>query len=475
MSDPNEPNPGPVGPMENPPNAKPVEDSHARGERLARAKNYFLSLARRAELKPEDAHLLSMMLADRVAEYWEAAFEAAMEAAENFEYAQVHPVIDAAIARSLRERPDLRLVAELYNRIPLETVLLKQTGLEVFRQSVRAMEDRNRVELHPAGYLAMLLNLIARLSQLEQWGEAEELATKALDMSRKKYSEDPQTFRDALSSSLETLAIIFSAKGEHQRCRQVRQEAIHLLLNAVGHKRDLAQSLNNQAGTLMALGEDAGALAHSQEAVKLYRELVEEGRARGDSDYSKGLQAWVDDARPNLAKALVGLSSYQDRAKQHRECLASAKEAFDIFSTLSDDYPDQFRDAFGLARHNLGMALFGVGDGEGGLKEFQAAAALFGNLAKVNLEVHGPSYAHMLNSLVRGCVKTGRNDEALTSAQDCVAVYRSLNERTSGRYTAQLRSWLEILKGLCEDLGHQEEAKRAEAELAREGVAAEPR
>lgn len=470
MSTPIEPNTNSGAASGSFPTATLDESAEARAARMARAKSYFLFLARRAETNPQDAEVLSGMLADRVTEYWEPAFDAAMEAAEELEYAQVHPLIDAVIARSLREKPDLNLVAELYNKIPLETVLLKQTGLEVFRQTVKAMEDRNRVELHPAGYLAMLLNLVARLHQLEQWQEAEGLAKKALDFSKAKYAEDPKTFFDAFTSSLETMAIGLAANGENEKCREVRGEAIQLLRGVPGHERNLAQSLNNHAGVLKALGDDSGALAHSLEAVRVYRELVDKGPPEGGADYSKGLDAWVKDCRPNLAKALVGLSSYQDRAKLQQDCLASASEAFDIFFTLSEDYPDQFRDAFGLARHNLGMAKFGVGDREGGLREFQAAADLFEKLAEINFEVYGPTYAHMLDSLMRGYVKNNRNEEALAQVEKCLHVYRSLNERTSGRYVGKVREWQEILKGFYEDLGRPEKAKAVAEEIAREGT-----
>ena len=188
-----------------------------------------------------------------------------MKAAESFEYAQVHPVIDAAIAKSLREKPDLQLVAELYNRIPLDTVLLKETGLEVFRQTVQAMEDRKRVELHPVEYLAMLLNFIQRLVQSDHLNEAEANATKALNFAREGYAKEPLKYNDALASSLETCAMIASDLGKLEECRDARREAIQLLRATPGHERTLAQCLSNQSGTLQSLGDFDGALKHSEE------------------------------------------------------------------------------------------------------------------------------------------------------------------------------------------------------------------
>ena len=295
------------------------EDIQERKARAERVKNYLLILSRRSEADSTAAETIALVLGERIAEYWEPALDAAMKAAEHFEFAQAHPVIDAVIAKSLREKPDLNLIADLYNKIPLDTVLLKQTGLEVFRQTVKAMEDRNRVELHPAYYLTLLLNLTARLIQLDQWDEAETLAKKTLEFSRTKHVENPKEFYDVLAGSIESMAIILSAKGEHQRSKELREEAIRLLRDTSGHERDLAQSLNNYAGALKALGDDAGALTHSQEAVKLYRQLVEKAKPEGVANFSKGLDAWLEDPRPNLAKALIGLSSYQDQAKLHQD------------------------------------------------------------------------------------------------------------------------------------------------------------
>src|SRR5579871_6542566 len=113
-----------------------------------RAKNALLHLARRAEVQPEEADLLAELLKDRLAHYWEAAFEAAVEAAEITEGSQALLALDDALSRSLHDSPDLALASDLYNRLPLDTLALKKTATEVYRQIVRAMEERDRVGLH---------------------------------------------------------------------------------------------------------------------------------------------------------------------------------------------------------------------------------------------------------------------------------------------------------------------------------------
>lgn len=446
-----------------------AEEPAVRAARMGRARNYFLTLARRAEAKPQDAEILAGMLANCVAEYWEPAFEAAMQAAEQLEYAHVHPVIDSIIAKSLRGKPNPLLIAQLYNRIPPDTLLLKQASCEIFRQTFSAMETCDWRNRNPTSYLTSLFNLFGRLVQLAEWEEADRLAGKALELSRLRYSEDPREFLEALTASIEATALVFSARGEHQRCREAREEAIRLLQNIDGHERTLAEILINYTLTLKVLGNDAAALTHSQEAVRLYRGLVEKGRPNIARHNPDSLQAWRNMPLPQLAKALMNLSSCQCRAKLHHEGLASAKEAFDILFTLSEEFPDQFREALGHARHHLGVAKMGAGDKQGGLQEFQAATGLFENLAHLNLRVYGPTYAGMLVNLVVECVNRDRKMEALARAEECVKIYRSINETAAGRYSKQLMNCLGMLKVLYGDLGHSEKAAEIAAEIAQMG------
>jgi hypothetical protein len=449
------------------PTAAAPESDAGRQERRRRARHYFLTLARRAEANPDAAETLSKALGDRIAEYWEPALEAVMQVAESLEYAQVHPVIDAAIARSLREKPDLRLVTDLYNRIPLDTVLLRETGLEVFRQTVRAMEDRKRVELHPVEYLTLWLNYIQRLLQSSFLDEAEKEAQAAIKFARERFAQSPDKFRDGLASSLETGALIANDREQYAASRGLREEEIGILRGVSGRDKSLAQCHNNHANVLKSLGDSAGALKHSQEAVQLYRAVAANKIAGTATDFSSGLQAWVDDPRPTLAEALVGLSTYQNDAKQSQECLVSALEAFDIFFELSEQFPDQFRYHFGMARHNLGMAKFGVGDAASGLREMQAAAAIHEQLAKIHPEAYAPGLAQILASLTLAYAKNERNAEALEAAERCVALYRKLHQETTGRFAKQLVANLENLRILHEAAGHSEQVEGIAVELAR--------
>lgn len=432
----------------------------------ARAKRYFLILARRAEADPEDAKILSKALGDRISEYWEPALEAAMQASESLDHAQVHPWIDAVIAKSLREKPDLKLVSDLYNRIPLNTVMLKQTSLEVFRQTVKAMEERVRVDLHPAEYLTMLINYVQRLFQLGILNEAESCASKALGFARSRYEHEPEKFKDGLISSLETWAIITSSLGRLKESCKVREETIILLRTLPNQKRILAQSLSNHAGTLYALNDLASALQFSQEAVDIYREFENQRISKGHTDFNNGLQASVDDARPNLGLALISLSTYQNAAQQYQECLNSAQEAFNILFELSEDFPDTFQHQFAMARHNLGMGKFSVGDVKGGLLEMEEATTIYERLMTIHPDVYRLEYAHLLRSMALAHAKNNRNGDAIVQTEKAAGFYRELARQAPDRHAKSLISSLNELKILYEATGQNEMTDKIKLELA---------
>jgi len=440
-------------------------ESEAEGQvKLLRARNYFLALARRVEMSPDDAQVLSMMLGDRIAEYWEQALEASMQASESLDDFDVHPIIDATIAKSLQEHPDLQLVTELYNRLPRDTVLLKQTSLEVFRQVVRAMETRNRVHLHPAEYIIMLHNYTHRLMQVEQVTEAETESNKAMALAREHYAHDPQGFHNTLIDSLEVEADIAFALGRYEESREARAEAIRLLRATPGRERTLAQCLNNQSRTVRSLGDTSSALEHSEAAVQIYRSLVSEGETGANADYSAGLQAWVDDSYAALGDGLITLSSHQLEAGRFEEALLSAQESVDIFGELGDDFRDQFWPRYGMARHNLGLAKFSVGDLAGELVEMQEAANVYRRLATAHSGAYLPAYVLIQGSFALALARNDRLPEGLAQQEECVDAYRKLEQADPGRFVEQLKTALFNLAILYEEVGRLEDASDTRSE-----------
>jgi tetratricopeptide (TPR) repeat protein len=334
----------------------------------------------------------------------------------------------------------------------------------VFRQIVKVMEEFCR---GAPVYLTMLLAYVQRLVQAGELATVEIEIQKALELARRWHAEDPERFHDELTGSLETWAMVAAETGRFDESRQARDEAIELLRDIPGRERDLAQCLNNQSWILGSLGDAAGALRLSEESVRLYRTLVGTDASETCTlDFSRALQAWVYEPMPALGDALIALSSHQDEMGQHSECLASAQEACGIFFTLSQQFPDQFREQLGMARHYLGMAKFGVGDAVAGLREIQDAAEIYRGLTAVDPGAYMPTYAHILGNLVRAYVDNDRQAESISPAEECVRIYRELNNETPGRFLAELKSNLENLGVLYEALGDADRAKAKMDELA---------
>jgi tetratricopeptide (TPR) repeat protein len=288
--------------------------------------------------------------------------------------------------------------------------------------------------------------------------EAEENTKTALELARTHYQHHQQKFRESLAESLETQAIIASALGRYEESLRAQAEAIELFRAAPVQTRDLARCLNNLSGVLKALGDASGALRSSLEAVQLYRSLVTADPRTSRTNFSQGLQAWADDPRPNLADALIALSTHQNDVRQTQECLASAQEAFDIFFGLFQDFPDQFRHHYGMACFNLGVAKLAAKDGAGGVREMERAAEAYASLAAIHPGAYQPDYAHILGGLAVALAQNGRVPDGLKAAELCVAIYRTLYERNSRKFIGQLRSNLGNLKILYDELGYSDKA-----------------
>lgn len=435
--------------------------------RSARSSRYLLNLSRRAEMVPADAELLWRVVGDRIAEYWESALQAAIQASQDHRERMAAPVIDAVIARALREKPNPKVVAELHNRLPLDSLSLVQTAVEVSRQMVCAMRERHRVGLYPLEYLTIWQDYILRLSQSGALDEARGEAAEALAFARDGFRRDQAVFRAGLAATLETWAVVAAECLDLAGSRAAREEEIGVLGEVAGSEAAQAQCLSNHSGVLKALGDAPAALQYSERAVELYRQIVA-GRA-GDqdqrTDYGSGLQAWQDDPRPHLGDALVGLSAHQNDAGQREACLGSAQEAVEVFAALSEDFPDQFTHHLAMARHNLGMAVCGVGDASGGLREIQEAARVYKRLVGLRPSAHAPTYARILSSLALAYAMNDLGSESLGAAEECAETCRRLWDGAPKRFADLLTRSLERLRVLYEAAGLPQMAAAVATEI----------
>ena len=219
----------------------------SREESQRRIRSAFTRFARMSEWDHDNSRFIKLALNGRMEQFWEGALEAAKITPKETGTSAVYPAIDQSFVAGLRENPNLQLIAKLYNRIPRETVALQETALEVARQTVKAMEERNRVNLHPDGYLDVLNNFVARLLQKGEIKEGFARAREAVAFAEERHTQDGERFAPRL-----------------------------------------AQALEHQTSAYLFLQRHAEALATIDKALALYRELT----VATPKEYSRSL-AWI--------------------------------------------------------------------------------------------------------------------------------------------------------------------------------------
>jgi hypothetical protein len=223
-----------------------------REELLRRRRSAFETLVQRAQNVPADADLIRQLLtADSLDSLWEGALEAATIASQSAGNAAVYSAIDRAIADSLRKRSNLKVVVDLYDRLPRDTVALQETALEVARQTVAATEERGLDKQHPDQFLLLLNNYTGRLLQAGKWKDADTESARALGIARTGHTDDPRRYAGELAQALEIAVTLATSSGRGAEALAPMDEALAIYreLAAGGtaeSKRALAICLNNR-------------------------------------------------------------------------------------------------------------------------------------------------------------------------------------------------------------------------------------
>ncbi len=428
-----------------------------------RFKNIFVNLTRRADRRPEDAVFLAQALDGRVEQYCFEALDAALEATKGQGEKVIYPVIDQIIASYLREKPNLRLIADLHNRLPRDTIALQETATEVGRQVVNAMEERGRVTLHPDGYIDLVNNLVGRLLQIGAIEEALSRAGSAVELARVKFGEDQDLFGGRLAQSLENQALACGFLNRNVEALNALQEALPIYRklakqNPEKFKSDLARCLNNQVNLLDNLGRLEEAAASAEEAVQIYHQISMNIDKYGNQSFASGLETWVQDIRPNLGDSLLAQSTILNKLERKEESLAAVEEAVDIFETLAQDYPDQFRHHLGMTYNNLAMGLGGLDRNEEALTAMKKSTDIYRELVKIRPEVFRQYLAHTLNGKAAALIRVGKPEEAIFCIQEAIKEYEQLTKIRPESFLPLLAQSNERLASVYRSLGNEKEA-----------------
>ena len=250
------------------------------------------------------------------------------------------------------------------------------------------------------------------------------------------------------STYLHHLANRLSEVGRSVEALEVAQQAVGLYRDLVevspaAYTPDLAASLNNLAAFLSGVGRSGEALEAAQQAVGLYRDLVEASPA-----------AYT----PDLAASLNNLAKFLSEVGRSVEALEAAQEAVRLRRDLVEVSPAAYTPDLAASLNNLANILSGVGRSGEALEAAQQAVGLCRDLVEVSPAAYTPDLAMSLNNLANRLSGVGRSGEALEAAQEAVGLYRDLVEASPAAYTPDLAGSLNNLANILKEKGQYEEA-----------------
>ena len=242
--------------------------------------------------------------------------------------------------------------------------------------------------------------------------------------------------------ALNLLGILLSVMGSYREALAPSQEALQIYrelakTNAV-YMNDLGVALNNLGIRYSDLGQWQEALAPTMEAVQIRRELVKTNPAfRGD-----------------LAGSLINLGNRYTELGQWQEALAPTQEALQIYRELVKTNPALLND-LAAALNNLGLKYRDLGRRQEALAPTEEAVKIRRELAKTNSAFRG-DLASSLDNLGIRYSELGRRQEGLAPTEEAVKLYREL-AKTNPAVRGDLAGSLNNLGYRYRELGRRQE------------------
>jgi CHAT domain-containing protein len=239
------------------------------------------------------------------------------------------------------------------------------------------------------------------------------------------------------------LGTFLSAVGQQQEAMAPTEEAVRILRQLEGSqpeaRRFLAIALNNLGKFLGERSRHQEALAPTEEAVKVFRLLAETNPA-----FLGG-----------QAIALRNLGIWYRELGRRQEALASTEEAVKVFRQLTQTIP-AYLGELAATLNNLGIWYSELGRRQEALAPTKEAAKIYRDLAKTN-----PTYLNDLamaqNNLGKFLGELGRRQEALAPTEEMVKTFRLLAQ-TNPAFLGKLAIALNNLGIRYTDLGRHQEA-----------------
>jgi CHAT domain-containing protein/tetratricopeptide (TPR) repeat protein len=243
--------------------------------------------------------------------------------------------------------------------------------------------------------------------------------------------------------ALKNLGTFLSGVGQKQEALAPTEEAVKIYRELAKTNPailgDLARSLNNLGIHYSGLGRRQEALAPTEEAVKIHRELAKTTPA----------------VLPDLASSLNNLGIGYSRLGRLQEALAPTEEAVKITREQAKTNPD-FQGDLAMSLTNLGVSYSELGRHQEALAPTEEAAKIYRELAKTNPAFLGELTA-TLNNLGVSYRDLGRRQEALAPTEEAAKINRE-QAKTNPAFQNDLASSLTNLGVHYSDLGRRQEA-----------------
>ncbi|WP_406083567.1 tetratricopeptide repeat protein [Micromonospora zamorensis] len=242
--------------------------------------------------------------------------------------------------------------------------------------------------------------------------------------------------------------------GRRTEALAVSQEAVDLYrelatANRDAHLPNLAASVSNHAVLLSEARQRAEALAISQEAVDLCWELVAANR---------------DAHLPNLAASVNNHALRLSEVGRHAEALDASQEAVDLRRELVAANRDAYLSEFAMSMNNHALRLEEAGQRAEALAVSQEALDLCWELVATNRDAYLPNLAMSVNSHALQLQKVGRWAEALDASQEALDLYRELAATNRDAYLPNLAASMNSHALRLKEAGQRAEALDASQE-----------
>jgi Tetratricopeptide repeat len=223
-------------------------------------------------------------------------------------------------------------------------------------------------------------------------------------------SREPTNDEAERAAQLNNLGIRLSEIGDRAGALIATHEAVNhykqlATTNPNTFLPDLAMALNNLGARLSETGDRAGALTVTHEAVNHYKQLATTN---------------PNTFLPDLASALNNLGNRLSETGDRAGALTATHEAVNHYKQLATTNPNAFLPDLAGALNNLGARLSATGDRAGALTATHEAVNHYKQLATTNPNTFLPNLASALNNLKRDGLPDGELDSLLPSFADDV-------------------------------------------------------